>query len=116
MVRPDQKLLYLEVGAEEKTRPDHGYAFSVGCRVVFFRQDEAPAVVADRENALSACCFRRVQPTWTAQAAVSRMKRLLRRGSAKIRVDVNSSLMNSKAACWAASSGGSTCGSFFLVS
>jgi len=52
MVRPDQELLSLEVGAEKKTSPDHGQAFSVGRGVVLLGWDEAPAVVTDREDAL----------------------------------------------------------------
>jgi len=52
MFRSDQELLSHEVGAEKKTGPDHGQAFSVGLRVVFLGRDEAPAVLADRENAL----------------------------------------------------------------
>ena len=52
MVRPDQELLTLEVGAETKRGPDHGQAFSVGRGVVFLDWDEAPAVVADWEDAL----------------------------------------------------------------
>jgi len=52
MVLPDQELLSLHVKAEEDTGPDHVQAFSVGRRVVLLGRDEAPAVVADRENAL----------------------------------------------------------------
>jgi len=52
MVRPDQELLSLEVWAEKKTCPDHGQAFSVGRGISFLGRDEAPAVVADREDAL----------------------------------------------------------------
>jgi len=52
MVCSTPKLLSLEVGAKEKTCPDHGQAFSVGLRVVFPGRDESPAVTADREDAL----------------------------------------------------------------
>ena len=52
MVRPDQELLSLEVGAEKKTGPDHGQVFSVGRGVLFLGWDEAPAVLADWEVAL----------------------------------------------------------------
>jgi len=52
MVRPDQEVWTLEVGAEKKTGPDHGQAFSVGRGVVLLGWDEAPAVVADRDDAL----------------------------------------------------------------
>jgi len=51
-VRPDRELLSLEVWAEKKTCSDHGQAFSVGRGVVLICQDEAPAVVADQEDAL----------------------------------------------------------------
>ena len=52
MVNPDQELLSLEVGAEKKTGPDHGQAFSVGRGVVLLGWNEAPAVVAGWEDAL----------------------------------------------------------------
>jgi len=52
MVRPEEELLSLEVWAEKKTCPDHGQAFSVRRGVVLLGRDEAPAVVADREDAL----------------------------------------------------------------
>jgi len=52
MVRPDQELLSLKVGAHDKTSPDIGQALPVGCRVCLCGQNVAPAVVADRENAL----------------------------------------------------------------
>ena len=52
MVRPDQELLSPEEGAEKKTGPDHGQAFSVGRGELLLGWDEAPAVVTDREDAL----------------------------------------------------------------
>ena len=52
MVRPDQELLSLEVGAEKKSGPDQGQAFSVGRGVVLLGCDEAAAVVADWEDPL----------------------------------------------------------------
>jgi len=51
MVRPDQELLSLEAGAEKKTGPDHGQAFSVGRGVVLLGRDEVSAAVSDREDA-----------------------------------------------------------------
>jgi len=51
MIRPDQELLSLEVGAGEITGPDHGYAHSDGFRLVFHVRDETRAQVADREDA-----------------------------------------------------------------
>jgi len=51
MVRPDQELWSLEVGAKKKTGPDHGQAFSVGRGIGLLGWDEAPAVVADWEDA-----------------------------------------------------------------
>ena len=52
MVRPDQELLSLEVGAQKKTGLYHGQEFSVGRGVVLLGWDEASAVVADWEDAL----------------------------------------------------------------
>jgi len=52
MVRPDQELLTPEVGVEKKAGPDHGQAFAVGRGVILLVQNEAPAIVADREDDL----------------------------------------------------------------
>jgi len=116
MVRPDPELLSLEVGAEKKTGPDHGQAFSVGRGVVLLGWDEAPAVVADWEDALVRLLLQEGTADLDGAGIGIQDERPSRRGSARVGVDVKRSLRYSKAANWAASSGGSTCGNVLLVS
>ena len=116
MVRPDEEFLSPEVGAEKKTSPDHGQAFSVGRAVVLLGWDEAPAVVTDRKDTLVRLLLQEGTADLDSAGIGIQDEEALTSGSAGIGVDVKRSLRYSKAAVWAASSEGSTCGSFLLVS